>query len=965
MKQYTSNPGGTGVKVTDYVDYSNFLTASNYTLQINSLCPHSNVSVTSNVFDNDGKKSGVTPFTLMYDSNSNVILTAPSTVAGAAFDSWTDCDSPSGYTCTVTMNTNRIVTVKYRSISLLNVNSTNPNSGVVITLNPPDENTKTGGTTPFSLTYLCLNDPTVTLTAPASAGGNIFKSWTGCDSPSGRTCTTKIGKTVTVNYKPKYTLTVSKPGTGSGTVTSVPAGINCGTACSKDFFQNTAVTLTANADEGSTFSGWSGACNGIGECKVTMDGNKSAIGSFTLPVTIDYTITIQWRDDSSNGVIGDGIGEYKPLRFAKVELYDQDDLIDDPIGLGSHDYLGSGVLDSNGTYTFTNIQSDDPGGPDLYVKIILESDVVSFNDFGQPDMFTLVDKNVTQNLTTIARMDQTEQSQHAHIFETVHTLNKYFRDLSNNFLLPKVRVNVFENWYNKDETTGFYHGHSIFGDFNHITIDSEHDWNRFAIAHEYSHFIMFNAYGSRMPATSITDPDHHIFSERDSGFALKEGWAEFMENWFYPSDASETYFFSVVGYQNTNIGYYSSCDSVTDWSGNYTFCRHQGSTIETNSWWQGEDYQSTSYPTNPNGNSGVIVEGAVASILWDIFDSDDSDEQLGGIADGFNKIWNVILSKPNNILVFYNKFISKYPSDELALASIYSMNGIPLLTAKATSSSSVVLAWNDNSTDETGFKIERKAGTCVSSNPWSQIDTTVANATTYTDTGLAPATTYCYRIRAYNTTRNFSYSNLASTKTGVAGCPNSPITFRATSTSSNKIILLWDDKSMDETTFKIYRKIDAGLWKLLFTTGPDEESYDDLSASENNSTTTYSYYVKACKGSLCSPNSNIAVVPYKPTGLSATAFSSSQINLEWNDNSPNETGFQVYRKTGTCSSADPWRLIASLGVDSPQYFDTGLSSGTTYSYRVRTYIRPPIRPYASGYSLWSNNDSNCVSATTP
>jgi hypothetical protein len=80
-----------------------------------------------------------------------------------------------------------------------------------------------------------------------------------------------------------YTLSVSKSGTGSGTVSSDPAGIDCGTTCSADYDYNTVVTLSASADPGSTFTGWSGGgCSGTGDCVVTMDGARSVTAEFTL-----------------------------------------------------------------------------------------------------------------------------------------------------------------------------------------------------------------------------------------------------------------------------------------------------------------------------------------------------------------------------------------------------------------------------------------------------------------------------------------------------------------------------------------------------------------------------------------------------------------------------------------------------------------------------------------------------------
>lgn len=84
--------------------------------------------------------------------------------------------------------------------------------------------------------------------------------------------------------------------------------------------------------------------------------------------------------------------------------------------------------------------------------------------------------------------------------------------------------------------------------------------------------------------------------------------------------------------------------------------------------------------------------------------------------------------------------------------------------------------------------------------------------------------------------------------------------------------------------------------------------------------------------------------PSAPSGLSGTAVSSSQTNLSWTDNSNNETGFEIERKTGASGT---YARIATTAADITSYQDTGLTPGTTYYYRVRAIN-------AVGNSLYSN-----------
>jgi len=94
--------------------------------------------------------------------------------------------------------------------------------------------------------------------------------------------------TQTSTIVPVYTLTVSKSGDGSGTVTDGQSGlaglpINCGIRCSAQYLSGTDINLSAGADSGSFFQAWNGACSAVQPgCSLTMDGDKNLTAVFVL-----------------------------------------------------------------------------------------------------------------------------------------------------------------------------------------------------------------------------------------------------------------------------------------------------------------------------------------------------------------------------------------------------------------------------------------------------------------------------------------------------------------------------------------------------------------------------------------------------------------------------------------------------------------------------------------------------------
>ncbi len=116
-----------------------------------------------------------------------------------------------------------------------------------------------------------------TFDATVNGSGQVVIAFTRGGGPDNPKVT---GISVTAGGTPGYMLTVTR--VGSGTVTSTPSGINCGSACQAGpYASGTAVTLTATAGSGATFSGWSGACVGTGLCITTMTASRSVTATFT------------------------------------------------------------------------------------------------------------------------------------------------------------------------------------------------------------------------------------------------------------------------------------------------------------------------------------------------------------------------------------------------------------------------------------------------------------------------------------------------------------------------------------------------------------------------------------------------------------------------------------------------------------------------------------------------------------
>ena len=235
----------------------------------------------------------------VYSAGTLVTLTA-TPASGQTLVSWSGACSGNAATCVVTMDQARSATATFSGTASypLDVGKTGSGTGTV-TSNVGGINC--GAT--CSATY--ADGTLVTLTATAS-GGSAFNGWSGDCSGTSTTCvvTMSQARDVTADFgPPTHLLTVTKAGSGTGTVTSDVAGINCGATCSASFADGTLVTLTAAASSGSAFSGWSGDCSGTGTCTVTMSAARNVTATFIVTHTLAVTKT-----GSGTGTVTSDVG---------------------------------------------------------------------------------------------------------------------------------------------------------------------------------------------------------------------------------------------------------------------------------------------------------------------------------------------------------------------------------------------------------------------------------------------------------------------------------------------------------------------------------------------------------------------------------------------------------------------------------------------------------------------------------
>lgn len=293
------------------------------------------------------------------------------------------------------------------------------------------------------------------------------------------------------------------------------------------------------------------------------------------------------------------------------------------------------------------------------------------------------------------------------------------------------------------------------------------------------------------------------------------------------------------------------------------------------------------------------------------------------------------------------------PSNEATASTPAGLVAPTNLRTTSVARNQINLAWNDNATGETGYRVERSTNGGLS---FTTRGTVAANATTYNDAGLASGTTYVYRVRAQDGSGSSPSSNEL-TATTLPDPPGAPSNLTATAGASG-VDLAWADGSFNETGFKIERATGpAGSFGQIRTTGPNVLTATDTTAAPG---TQYRYRVSATNAGGDSAYSNIASIttasatPAAPTGLTVTVLSDVELRLNWTDAASNETGFRIERKTG----AGAFSEVGQAAANATTFTDSGLTASTTYTYRVRAIN-------GAGFSGYSNEASGATLPSLP
>jgi titin len=331
------------------------------------------------------------------------------------------------------------------------------------------------------------------------------------------------------------------------------------------------------------------------------------------------------------------------------------------------------------------------------------------------------------------------------------------------------------------------------------------------------------------------------------------------------------------------------------------------------------------------------------------------------------------------------------------------------LGVTSASENEITLAWTDNATTETGYRLERSDSGLDN---FAIIANLAVNATSFTDTGLEADTTYDYRVAAVGSFSDSGYATASATtdapppytnvfafsETAVAGTVSGTFNSTHDDDGSSQSIMeresggkpanrhtylehrwnfnisagetvtvyanAWSGGSTDGDTFDFEYSLNNGGFQPLFNVSSGDDTNFQFAVIPGSPSGAISIRVIDTDQGSGNREKNTVFVDHlyiqvgtpssdppigDPSGLTATAVAFNQVDLTWTDGTENESGFTVDRSPDNSN----WNQVADLPAGSTSFNDTGLIAETRYFYRVRAYN-------SNGFSAYTSAD-----ATTP
>ena len=284
----------------------------------------------------------------------------------------------------------------------------------------------------------------------------------------------------------------------------------------------------------------------------------------------------------------------------------------------------------------------------------------------------------------------------------------------------------------------------------------------------------------------------------------------------------------------------------------------------------------------------------------------------------------------------------------------------PTSVTAAINGAMVNLSWVHNGLNADGFVVERS--TVVGGVNSGYVPIPIAgimvppNVTTYADIGVVEITTYQYRVKAARQVAGDSPYAVSNTiTTGLFA----PVTLAAVAnvpplTANVDVLLTWVDVSQKETAYRVDRKIGNGAWTTVAAALPANSQQFADSFPTATANRTVQYRVTALAGAVASQAVTTSVViPARAAvpgslSVSATGQPAGALRVRFNV-ATTAVGYEIRRRVG----AGAWTTVTVppvIGTGTITYIDSGLTTGTTYSYAVRAYT-------AGGWSNWSGTQS--------